>query len=85
MNWRLSKHTETEMQRRAIPSELLEQVMNLPQQIVPEHGDLVAYQSQLTFPDGSAYLLRAIVAERDPKLVITVYRTSRIAKYWRAS
>lgn len=58
--------------------------MNAPQQIVPEHGDLVAYQSQLKFPDGGGYLLRAIVAERDPKLVVTVYRTSRIAKYWRA-
>lgn len=84
MSWRLSKHAETELQRRGIPHDLLEQVMNAPQQVVPEHGELVAYQSQLTFPDASVYLLRAIVAERDPKLVVTVYRTSRIAKYWRA-
>jgi len=84
MNWRLSKHAEEELHRRSIPTSLLEHVMDAPQQIVPEHGELVAYQSQLVFPDGRLYLLRAIVAERDPRTVVTVYRTSRIAKYWRA-
>lgn len=83
MGWRLSKHADEELQRRQIPHALLEELMDKPQQVVPEHGELVAYQSCMTFPDGAEYLLRAIVAERDPKTVVTVYRTSRIAKYWR--
>jgi hypothetical protein len=34
---------------------------------------------------GKTYLLRVFVdIDRDPAEVVTVYRTSRIAKYWRA-
>jgi hypothetical protein len=34
---------------------------------------------------GKIYLLRAIVAvDADPATVVTVYRTSKIGKYWRA-
>jgi hypothetical protein len=73
------------MQRRAILSDLLRQVMDTLEQIVPEQGGLVAYQSRFVFPDGAEYLLRAIVAERQPRLVVTVYRTSRVAKYWRSA
>ncbi|MBI5331614.1 MAG: DUF4258 domain-containing protein [Betaproteobacteria bacterium] len=85
MNWVLSAHAETELQRREIPFALLEQVMTSPEQIVPELRGLAAYQSRVAFPDGATYLLRAIVAERDPLTVVTVYRTSRIEKYWRTS
>jgi hypothetical protein len=84
MTWVLSAHAQTELLRREIPFSLLEQAMNQPEQIVPELRGLVAYQSRLVFPDGGVYLLRAIVAEREPLTVVTVYRTSRIEKYWRA-
>jgi hypothetical protein len=44
-----------------------------------------AYQSQLDFTNGKVYLVRAIVDEGfEPSVVVTVYRTSRISKYWRA-
>ena len=43
------------------------------------------YQSQLDF-GGRIFLVRAIVAEDVvPNLVVTVYRTSKISKYWRTS
>lgn len=32
--------------------------------------------------DGTLYLVRAIVESADPVIVITVYRTSRLEKYW---
>jgi len=42
------------------------------------------YQSQLEFEDGKIFLLRAVVVEfTDIKLVVTVYRTRKISKYWR--
>jgi len=55
-----------------------------PQQIVEEYGEKKAYQSQSDFGHGRIYLLRAIVRDDiDPGVVVTVYRTSKIEKYWR--
>ncbi len=72
------------MQRRAIPLTLLETVLQNPQQVVPEHGGKKAYQSQVDFGEGKIFLLRAIVDDKvEPAIVITVYRTSKISKYWR--
>ena len=82
MNYRLSHHAQTELQRRNIPLELVESVINSPQQIVAEREGRKAYQSQVKF-DGRTFLLRVIVADDvSPMIIITVYRTSRISKYW---
>jgi hypothetical protein len=84
MNYELSQHAREEAARRQIPLALVDNVMQNPQQIVPEYGGKRAYQSQLDFGKGKIYLLRAIVDDTfDPALVVTVYRTSKIAKYWR--
>lgn len=82
--WVLSQHAREEMARRRIPQALLEQVLNSPQQIIPAQGIKKAYQSQLDFGGGRIFLLRAIVDDTiNPAVVITVYRTSKISKYWR--
>jgi hypothetical protein len=63
---------------------MLESVLENPQQVLPERGGKKAYQSQLDFGGGNIFLLRAIVDETvDPAMVVTVYRTSKISKYWR--
>jgi hypothetical protein len=59
----LSRHAREEIARRGIPQALVDLVLNNPQQIVPEHGARVAYQSQLDFGGGRVFLLRAIVAD----------------------
>ena len=83
MAYRLSKHAEEELRLRSIPRRLLDEVMDHPQQIVDESGARRAYQSKLDFGGGRIFLLRAIVDDRvDPAVVITVYRTSKINKYW---
>jgi hypothetical protein len=52
--------------------------------VVPERGGKKAYQSQLDFGSGKIFLVRAIVDETvSPLIVVTVYRTSKITKYWR--
>jgi hypothetical protein len=82
----LSRHARDEIARRGIPQTLVDLVLTSPQQIVPEHGGRVAYQSQLDFGGGHIFLLRAIVADTvDPAVVVTVYRTSKIIKYWRTT
>jgi len=58
--------------------------MGAPEQVVPAHGGKQAYQSRVGFGEGRVFLVRAIVDDRvDPATVVTVYRTSRIDKYWR--
>ena len=86
MRFRLSRHAMEEMVRRAIPAEILDQVLNTPQQVVPVRGCKQAYQSQLDFGGGKMFLVRAIVSEdADPAVVVTVYRTTKIDKYWRTT
>ena len=84
MKYILSKHAEQELLRRAIPRPLLDSVLEHPQQIVPGYGGRKVCQSQLDFGSGKVLLLRAIVDERVmPPVVVTIYRTSKIAKYWK--
>lgn len=84
MIFRLSPHAEWQLARRRIPLELLEQVLHRPEQAIAESGGKRILQSRLAFPDGKVLLLRAVVVEdKDPPVVVTVYRTSKIAKYWR--
>jgi hypothetical protein len=82
----LSRHAREEIVRRGIPQTLVNLVLNNPQQIVHEHRGRVAYQSQLDFGGGRVFLLRAIVVDTvNPAVVVTVYRTSKISKYWRTT
>lgn len=84
MHFRLSHHTEGELVRRGIPRDLLEAVLAEPEQVIPACGGRKAYQSKIDFDDGRMFLLRAIVDElANPPVVVTVYRTSKIDKYWR--
>ena len=83
MKFKLSRHVEQEMKRRNIPRALLQSVLDSPQQIVAADRGRKAYQSQLDFGSGRVFLLRAIVVDSvDPAIVVTVYRTTKIKKYW---
>ncbi len=84
MRYRISRHAQTEMERRGISLSLVESVLDHPQQIMLERDGRKAYQSQVDFGSGKIFLLRVIVADDiNPTVVITVYRTSKIEKYWR--
>jgi hypothetical protein len=86
MQFVLSRHAQHEVQRRTIPLALLDSVLQQPQQIIVAASGRKVYQSQLDFGYGKIFLLRAIVADDvDPAIVVTVYRTSKISKYWRTS
>ena len=85
MNFRFSRHAEEELVRRQIPRTALEAVLEHPQQRVPHRAGTEILQSLLESRDGRMYLLRAVVAvDKAPPVVVTVYRTSKIDKYWRA-
>ena len=47
MDYELSDHVGEEIARRRIPLTVVESVLRNPQQKVPEHGDVVCYQSKI--------------------------------------
>jgi hypothetical protein len=79
--YRLTDHAREEAERRGIPLAVLQTVMETPGQIIDSHSDRKAYQSKVEI-DGKLYVVRAIVEQADPLTVVTVYRTSKIEKYW---
>ncbi len=83
MNFRFSKHAENELVLRRIPRGFVEAVLLQPQQIVPERPPKKAYQSKVDF-GGKTFLLRVIVDDTiEPAIVVTLYRTKKINKYWK--
>lgn len=84
MKFEISRHAQEEMGRRGIPLNIVESIMQNPQQIVDEYGNKKAYQSIIKIEASKEYLVRVIVNDTvDPVKVITVYKTSKIVKYWR--
>lgn len=84
MRFEISRHAREEMKLRGLAEDLVERILQNPQQIVDEYGNRKAYQSIIKFETGRDYLVRVLVSHtEEPANVVTVYRTSRIGKYWR--
>lgn len=79
--YRITDHAREEAERRNIPLDVLQRVMEAPGQIIDAHSDRKAYQSKVEI-DGKLYVVGAIVEMIDPLTAVTVYRTSEIEKYW---
>lgn len=83
--YRLTEHALFEMQRRKITRELVNKIMKDSEQIVAAYGERKIYQSRIT-EDHKVWFVRLVIEDwHDPPLVVTVYRTSKLAKYWRES
>ena len=84
MDYKLSAHAEDELIIRDIPRALLDSTLQSPQQIIDQEASVKVYQSKVLIGT-TTFLLRAVVAhDTDPPLVITVYRTTKIDRYWRS-
>lgn len=84
MKFKLSRHARLEMQRRKISREIVELVLTQPQQIIPQEPGKKIFQSQLDCGAGKIFLVRVVLAHAtSPPVVVTVYRTKKISKYWR--
>jgi hypothetical protein len=81
-DYEISDHAREEALRRDIPLQVLQEVVESPGQVVSTHTNRLAYQSQVEI-NGKLYVIRAIVEDTAPLRVITVYRTSKVEKYWR--
>lgn len=77
-------HAAFEMRRRGLDESIVRRVLAAPEQRQPIWPGRDVLQSRIAFA-GKIYLVRVFVdVDRRPAEVVTVYRTSRIAKYWRA-
>jgi len=81
----IKPHAQLEMKRRQIAEDQVALVLSSPEQMEEVRPGRNVYQSRLTLSDPpQTYLLRVFVdIDRDPAEVVTVYRTSKIQKYWR--
>jgi hypothetical protein len=83
VKYRLSSHAEEEIVRRRIPLAVVESILEKPDQVVLERGVVRAYQSRWD-SGGKMFLVRVLVDDSlDPAVVVTVYRTSKIERYWK--
>jgi len=84
MNFKFSKHALEEIERRKIPIQFAESVLEEPGQIIEESQDKKVYQSIIEFENKKSYLLRIFIAtDKEPNMVTTIYKTSKISKYWK--
>ena len=82
MNYTLSRHACDEMVRRGISASVVDAIMQAPQQIVVQSPKKQVYQSKIAFGN-VMFLVRVVIAfDVDPPLVVTVYRTTKIDRYW---
>lgn len=73
----LTQHALDQMAKRQIAEGTVQAVLAAPEELLPDRPGRVVAQSLV---DG--YLLRIFVdVDREPAEVVTVYRTSQIAKY----
>jgi hypothetical protein len=84
--YRLIPHALLEMARRQISESDVAGVLTAPEQILPIRPGRTVYQTRIEMGNPpKRYLLRVFVdVDRQPPEVVTVYRTSKIEKYWRA-
>ncbi len=79
----VTAHAALEMRRRGIDDASLRRVLAAPEQREAVRPGRDVLQSRIEL-EGRDYLVRVFVdVDRNPAEVVTAYRTSKIAKYWR--
>ncbi len=84
MNINITHHAMFEAARRGITKELINSVVNNPQQKLPsKKGRVILQNKYYDKSNRKVMLLRIIGTETSEEFtVITVYKTSRVYKYW---
>jgi len=80
MNCIFSKHAIEQAGIRNIPESLIKEVVENPERIIDYDECLMIYQSIIRLE--KPYLLRVFINTcKEPYVIITVYKTSKIDKY----
>jgi hypothetical protein len=79
-----SPHALREIARRGLSIAAIHAVLRAPQQRMELRPGRAVLQSRIVDVHGRIFLLRVFVdVARRPAEVVTAYRTSKVAKYWR--
>ena len=85
MHFKFSKHALMQMKRRGIKKELVEKIIHNPDNIIRQDKELRIYSklvNELVNESSKNYLYRVFMNDlKEPKLVVTVYKTSKTQKY----
>jgi len=77
-----SSHALEQMNLRGVSKSMVESILLKPDQH-KERDDLTIFQSICTEDTGEPFLVRVFVNEKKvPNLIVTVYKTSKIQKYY---
>ena len=80
MNYIISKHCYEQIKLRAINVEEIDLVLKNPDNILKQDNNIAVYQA---LNENKNYLFRIFVnIKKQPKLVVTAYKTSKISKYY---
>lgn len=83
MKFILSQYAREELTKRKIPIQILELILDYPEDIIEEDG-LKVYQGIFTANNNKIYLVRVYVNDLvEPNKIVTVYFTSKLNKYRR--
>jgi hypothetical protein len=86
MEFDFSIHAKEQMTLRGISQDEVKVILQSPQQVIydSEISEIEIYQSIFKNLQDQNYLIRVFVNRtKNPKLVVTVYKTSKILKYWK--
>jgi hypothetical protein len=83
----LSQHAHAQAARRGVSEETVLAVARAPEQRLSVRLGREVRQSRVEMPTGGTLYLVRVVVDTGPRdeTVVTVYRTSKIDKYWRTT
>ena len=82
MDYVFSPHALDQMAKRKLSKSLVDQVLQDPQQVVPAKYGRKSYQS-IIVRGGKRLILRVFIVERTrPPVVVSVYYSDTVDKYW---
>ncbi len=84
VHYAISPHATFEMKQRGLSEETVRAVLSAPEQRLEVRPGRMVLQSRLAMDvPQRIYLVRVFVdMDRQPPEVVTVYRTSKVSKYW---
>jgi hypothetical protein len=81
MKIQFSNHSLKQMEIRGISIEMANSILAFPDQIENQDNSIHVY-TKLIHVDSKIYLYRAFVnIEKEPNVLVTIYKTSKIEKY----
>ena len=90
MRYVLTTHARKQMQERDVPADIVDKVFYYPEQIVDGDEGLKIYRSRFDISVSGRpprlFLVRVVVnVDQDPAIIVTIYPTTQISKYWSQS